>query len=227
MNRIRNKFARLFCFIFLINACFISCSIIERRISEKDVSFTRIAEARSFLYRLETHLRIITEIVQKNRVLAVQSSNGIYAEEDRNQLDLQFQKLLKEICRIRESAHFKNRALLDTENSSWPRSMSLQIDPHSSAILFALPELKPEKFGVLSCSPKDFQSTLNVKTASSANRSIGFTDHTLSILSFERSRIGALWNRLDYSERLQESLNESFWKIDSSYILQGSQKIFD
>ncbi|WP_061235488.1 hypothetical protein [Leptospira weilii] len=227
MNHIR--IARFFCFLFLINAGSISCSVVEKRVLEKEISFTRIGEARSFLERLEIHLQVITEIVQKNRVLAVQSASAaeIYADEERNQLDLQFQELLKEICRIRESAKFEKRALLDTENSSWPGSMSLQIDPHGSAILFSLPELKPEKFGVLSCSSKNFQSTLNVKTASSANRSIGFMNDFLSILSFERSRIGALWERLEYSQHLQESLNESFWKIDSSYILQESQKIFD
>ncbi|EMY15482.1 flagellin N-terminal domain protein [Leptospira weilii str. Ecochallenge] len=225
MNHIR--IARFFCFLFLINVCSISCSLIERRFSEKDLSFTRILEARSFLQRLEIHLGVITEIVQKNRVLAVQSANGIYSYEDRNQLDLQFQELLKEICRIRESAKFKKRALLDPENPSWPRNMFLQIDPHDYSILFPLPELKPEKFGILSCSSKDFQSTLNVKTAVSAGRSIGSMDYALSILSFERARIGVLWERLEYSERLQESLIESFSKTDSSYFLQETQKIFD
>ncbi|ABJ79834.1 MULTISPECIES: endoflagellar protein [Leptospira] len=224
MTRVINRFARFFCSMILINAGYISCSLMEKRVSEKDVSFTQIAEARSFLQRLETHLQVITEIVQKNRVLAIQSAHGIYADEDRNQLDLQFQELLKEICRIRESANFKKRTLLNTEHSSWPRNMSLQIDPYSSSILFPLPELKLEKFGILSCSSKDFQSTMDVKTAISANRSIGVMDYSLSILSFERTRIAVLWERLDYSEHLQELLNESFSNVDSSYLLQETQK---
>lgn len=102
--------------------------------------------------------------------------------------------------------------------------MSLQIDPYSSSILFPLPELKLEKFGILSCSSKDFQSTMDVKTAISANRSIGVMDYSLSILSFERTRVAVLWERLDYSEHLQELLNESFSNVDSSYLLQETQK---
>ncbi|WP_436835905.1 flagellin [Leptospira mayottensis] len=213
--------------MILINASYVSCSLMEKRVSEKDVSFTQIADARNFLQRLETHLQVITDIVQKNRVSAIQSAHGIYADEDRNQLDLQFQELLKEICRIRESAYFKKRTLLNTENSSWPRNMSLQIDPYSSSILFPLPELKLEKFGILSCNSNDFQSTMDVKTAISASRSIGVMDYSLSILSFERTRIAVLWERLGYSERLQESLNESFSNIDSSYLLQETQKSLD
>ncbi|WP_061249948.1 hypothetical protein [Leptospira alstonii] len=212
MNHTRNPFARFFCTLVLIYLSSVSCSLIEKRVSEKDVSFAQVAEARSFLESLETHLQIITDILEKNKALAIQSKHGIYAEEDRNQLDLQFQELLKKICRSRESAHFQKKALLDTENSSWPRSMSLQITPYSTSIPFSLPELKPEKFGVLSCSLKNFQSRLNVKTAISANRSIGFIDYTLSILSFERSRIVGLREKLEPIERLQESLYDSFYE---------------
>ncbi|AVQ11647.1 Flagellin N-terminal domain protein [Leptospira santarosai] len=179
--------------LFFLLTTYVSCNSFGKgRISKSSISFTEIAEARSFLERLEIYLQTISDLLQRNLVLAVKSSNGIYDQEDRNQLDVQFQELLKEICRIRESAHFENETLFDK-----PGNVSLQIDPHNYSILFPLPELEPENFGVSSCNSNDFKSKMSVKTALFAERSVYLTEKALSIVSWERSRITVLWDQLD------------------------------
>ncbi|EMO00268.1 flagellin N-terminal helical domain-containing protein, partial [Leptospira interrogans] len=149
---------RFFCFFILIT--YISCRSVSNQkiLSERKVFFTQIEEAQSFLHTLEIHFQIITEILQQIRVLAVTSTYKNHTQEDRNQFDIQFQELLKEICSIRERARFKNISLLDTENSSRPISVSLQINPQNSPILLPLPELQPKEFGLYTWSLKNFQS---------------------------------------------------------------------
>ncbi|EKO52511.1 flagellin [Leptospira kirschneri] len=201
---------RFFCLFLLIT--YISCSSVsnQRIHLEKKVSFTQIEEAQSFLHTLEIHFQIITEILQNIRILAVRSSHKNHIQEDRNQFDLEFQELLKEICRIRESARFRNIFLLDTENSSRPISISLQIDPQSSPILLPLPELQPEEFGLHTWSLKKFQSKMNVKTNTAAVQSIDIINNSLSKIAFERATIGASWERLSYSKRLRDSLSNIY-----------------
>lgn len=52
-------------------------------------------------------------ILQRMRELAVQSSNGTYQDEDREQLTREFTALKSEVDRIAESTHYNNIKLLD------------------------------------------------------------------------------------------------------------------
>ena len=56
----------------------------------------------------ETHA-----ILQRMRELAVQSSNGTYQDEDREQITLEFEALKSEITRIADSTHYNGIKLLD------------------------------------------------------------------------------------------------------------------
>ncbi|AAS71498.1 endoflagellar protein [Leptospira interrogans] len=201
---------RFFCFFILIT--YISCRSVsnQKTLSERKVFFTQIEEAQSFLHTLEIHFQIITEILQQIRVLAVTSTYKNHTQEDRNQFDVQFQELLKEICSIRERARFKNISLLDTENSSRPISVSLQINPQNSPILLPLPELQPKEFGLYTWNLKNFQSRMNIKTNADAVQSIDIINNSLSKIALERATIGASWERLSYSKRLRDSLSNIY-----------------
>lgn len=54
----------------------------------------------------------IHSLLQRMRELSVQSSNGTYQSEDREQLDKEYQALKEEITRIAESTHFNGIHLL-------------------------------------------------------------------------------------------------------------------
>ncbi|OCC27761.1 Flagellin N-terminal domain protein [Leptospira interrogans serovar Canicola] len=142
--------------------------------------------------------------------MAVTSTYKNHTQEDRNQFDVQFQELLKEICSIRERARFKNISLLDTENSSRPISVSLQINPQNSPILLPLPELQPKEFGLYTWNLKNFQSRMNIKTNADAVQSIDIINNSLSKIALERATIGASWERLSYSKRLRDSLSNIY-----------------
>ena len=60
----------------------------------------------SFIQTTEGYLEETTDIVQRIRELAVQSSNGIYTDEDRMQIQVEVSQLVAEVDRIASQAQF-------------------------------------------------------------------------------------------------------------------------
>ena len=56
----------------------------------------------SFIQTTEGYLQETTDIMQRIRELAVQSSNGIYSEEDRMQIQVEISALVSEVDRIKD-----------------------------------------------------------------------------------------------------------------------------
>ncbi|MGM8227541.1 flagellin [Cellvibrio sp. ARAG 10.3] len=67
----------------------------------------------SMIQTAEGALQESTNILQRMRELAVQSSNGIYNDADRNTLNAEVQQLKQELDRIAQTTSFNGRALLD------------------------------------------------------------------------------------------------------------------
>ncbi len=67
----------------------------------------------SLIQTAEGALDETTNILQRMRELAIQSANGIYADEDRTTLDAEVQQLLQELDRIAETTSFNGQKLLD------------------------------------------------------------------------------------------------------------------
>lgn len=67
----------------------------------------------SMIQTAEGALDETTNILQRMRELAVQSSNGIYSDADRSTLDAEVQQLKAEITRIAESTSFNGANILD------------------------------------------------------------------------------------------------------------------
>lgn len=66
----------------------------------------------SFIQTTEGYLQETTDIMQRIRELAVQSSNGIYSDEDRMQIQVEVSALVSEVDRIASSAQFNGMNML-------------------------------------------------------------------------------------------------------------------
>src|SRR5574344_1115308 len=66
----------------------------------------------SFIQTTEGYLTETTDIMQRIRELAVQSSNGIYTDEDRMQIQVEVSSLVSEIDRIASTAQFNGMNML-------------------------------------------------------------------------------------------------------------------
>jgi len=67
----------------------------------------------SLIQTAEGALDESTNILQRMRELAVQSSNGIYSDADRSTLDAEVQQLVSELDRIAETTSFNGQTILD------------------------------------------------------------------------------------------------------------------
>ena len=66
----------------------------------------------SFIQTTEGYLQETTNIMQRIRELAVQSSNGIYTDEDRMQIQVEVSQLVAEVDRIASQAQFNGLNML-------------------------------------------------------------------------------------------------------------------
>ena len=66
----------------------------------------------SFIQVTEGYLQETTDIMQRIRELAVQSSNGIYSDEDRMQIQVEVSQLVAEVDRIASQAQFNGMNML-------------------------------------------------------------------------------------------------------------------
>ncbi len=72
-----------------------------------------IQDAVSLIQTTEGHLREMNDVLQRMRELSVQAANGTYTNEDRAQLTVEMDQLMREVNRIHEDAKFNTIRLLD------------------------------------------------------------------------------------------------------------------
>ena len=155
----------------------------------------------SFIQTAEGYLDQTSSILQRVRVLAVQSSNGIYTQEDRQLIQVEVSALVDEIDRIASQAEFnKFKLLLGDFSRSNPKAsmwfhMGANMHQRERVYIGTMTSqglnLK-EKTGVFLAS---------LSTADSANKTIGIVDDALQKISKQRADLGAYYNRLEYASK--------------------------
>ncbi len=154
----------------------------------------------SLIQTAEGYLHQVTDIVQRMRVLAVQSSNGIYTLEDRQYIQVEISELVDEIDRIASQAEFNKMNLLLGDFS--------RINPRSSMWFHMGPNMHQRErvfiqtITALGLGVRDFVGNpIVLSTAESANRSIGVFDEAIRAISKQRADLGAYYNRLEHAAK--------------------------
>ena len=154
----------------------------------------------SLIQTTEGYLQEVTNIIQRMRVLAVQSSNGIYTQEDRQLIQVEVSELVDEVDRIASQAEFNKMNLLlgDFSRTDPKASMWFHMGPnmHQRERIF-IQTMTANSLGV-----RDFiGNPISLSTADSANRSIGVFDESIRIISKQRADLGAYYNRLEHAAK--------------------------
>lgn len=145
----------------------------------------------SLIQTAEGALDETTNILQRIRELAIQSANGIYADEDRTTLDAEVQQLLQELDRISETTSFNGQKLLDGTLGS----VELQVGAEANqTIAFSISAMNTDQLG-LGATSSDISGArtadlLNLDAAAGAPIMIGDGDvliNNQSIGSFDGS----------------------------------------
>ena len=154
----------------------------------------------SMIQTAEGYLSQVSDIVQRIRVLAIQSSNGIYSREDRQLIQVEVSQLVDEVDRISSQAEFNRFKLLQGRFSknSTTGSMWLHMGPNAN---------QRERVYIASMSARALQlrqasnEAVTISTPASANETIGKADYALGILMSQRSNLGAYQNRLEHTAK--------------------------
>jgi flagellin len=155
----------------------------------------------SFIQTTEGYLEETTDIVQRIRELAVQSSNGIYTDEDRMQIQVEVSQLVAEVDRIASQAQFNGMNMLtgrfaqSTGENSVTASMWLHIganmDQRTQVFIGTMTA------SALGLRAQGTEQILSLEDPDSANRAIGTLDEALKKVNKQRADLGAYQNRLE------------------------------
>lgn len=164
----------------------------------------------SFIQVTEGSLDQVNSILQRLRELSVQSSNGIYSNEDRKLVQLEVSQLVEEVERIGTSAEFNKVKPLDGRFSRASKNpMTLQVGANGSEKI----ELYINTMTSSSLKLKTAGNKLTLSTPNKASDSLQVLDDAISKVNRLRSDLGAYYNRLDLTLK---SLSNNYVNIVSS-----------
>jgi flagellin len=136
-----------------------------------------------------------SNMLQRMRELAVQSSNGTYSSAQRGYLNTEFSKLIEQIDNIANQTTWNDQVLLNGTSNIGINGASGQFDFQVGAtsgqtISVTIAVMTTTEFGF---------SGLSVSTASGASSAIATIGDALDDINTQRAEIGAAVNQLAYA----------------------------
>ena len=158
-----------------------------------------ISNGVSFIQSTEGYLQETTDILQRIRELAVQSSNGIYSDEDRMQIQVEGSQLVAEVDRIASQAQFNGMNILTggfASDSASGRVMQFQIganvDQNTRVFIGTMTATALGLKGA-----QGMEEGISISTPEAANMAISSVDQALLSVSKQRADLGAYQNRFE------------------------------
>ena len=155
----------------------------------------------SFIQTTEGYLQETTDIVQRIRELAVQSSNGIYSDEARMQIQVEVSSLIAEVDRIASTAQFNGMNML-TGRFARPTGENVVTASMWFHIGANMDQRTQVYIGTMSAMALGLrnvgdESIMSLGAPDDANRAIGTLDEALKKINKQRADLGAYQNRLE------------------------------
>ena len=155
----------------------------------------------SFIQKTEGYLQETTDIIQRIRELAVQSSNGIYSAEDRMQIQVEVSSLIAEVDRVASAAQFNGMNMLtgrfarptgeNTVTGSMWFHIGANMDQRTQVYIGTMSAM------ALGLRNVGDESIMTLETPDEANRAIGTLDEAIKKINKQRADLGAYQNRLE------------------------------
>ncbi|NMF03260.1 flagellin N-terminal helical domain-containing protein [Clostridium beijerinckii] len=162
--------------------------------SQDGISLTQTAEGA---------LNETESILQRMRELAVQSRNDTNVTQDRAALNDEFDALRKEIDRISSQTEFNTQKLL---NGSF--SASFQVGANTGQTISLT-------INAMDSASLSITSGTTISTAATASAAISSLDTAIKSVSTERSKLGALQNRLEHTVNNLSTSSENLTSAES------------
>jgi flagellin len=156
----------------------------------------------------------LTDVLQRIRVLAVQSANGIYANRDRFLMQIEISQLIDEIDRTASSAEFNRMKILlgDFSHKSRTGSMFFHVGAdRNQRIRVYIATVSSKALNLVN----EANKKRTISTVGGANDMLGYVDSALDKLNRQRVDLGAYYNRLENTTRAIALTYENLMAADS------------
>ncbi|MBE7440556.1 MAG: flagellin [Spirochaetales bacterium] len=154
----------------------------------------------SMIQTTEGYLQEVGDILQRVRVLAVQSSNGIYTAQDRQMIQVEVSQLIDEVDRIASQAEFNKMNLLQGDFARGSRTSSMWFHVGANQHQRERVYISTMTARALNLKKVD-NSLLTLSTAEFSNDAIGILDDALHRVNKQRADLGAYYNRLEHTAK--------------------------
>ena len=153
----------------------------------------------SFINTTEGYLQQISDVVQRIRVLAVQSANGIYSSEDRQMIQVEVSQLVDEVDRIASQAEFNRFNVLQGQfaANSAVGSMSFQMGANQN-------QRERVVIGTMTAGALGLTAgggPMTISTPQGANAALETVDNALTKILKQRADLGVYSNRLEHAAK--------------------------
>ena len=159
----------------------------------------------------ETH-----SILQRIRELAVQAATDTNASEDRTALQSEVTQLVDEIERISSTTEFNGMKLLDGSKTDIKFHVGANKD---QVIQVAFGDMGKEKLGKAvdgTVTAANSLTGIDITTREGANNALDVIDGAIKQVSTERSKYGAIQNRLEYTINNLNTTSENMTAAEST-----------
>ncbi|MBN1682654.1 flagellin [Candidatus Bathyarchaeota archaeon] len=172
----------------------------------------------SFIQTAEGYLQESSDVIQRLRELAVQSSNGIYTPEDRFQIQIEVNQLVDEVNRVASHAQFNGMNILTG------RFAEANIAGEGTTMFFHVGANMDQRevmfIGTMTATALKMQdittgSFMSLSTASKANAAIGILDEALKLINKQRADLGGYQNRFEMAKVGVDIAAENFQAAES------------
>ncbi len=154
----------------------------------------------SLIQTTEGWIQGTADILQRIRVLAIQSSNGIYTAQDRQMIQVEVSQLIDEVDRIASQAEFNKINLLQGDFARGSKSASMWF--HIGPNMHQRERVYIQTMTARSLNLKREDGTLlTLSTAEFANDAIGVLDDALHRINKQRADLGAYYNRMEHTAK--------------------------
>ena len=166
---------------------------------------TNAQDGISLIQTAEGALNETHAILQRQRELAVQASNGTYTAEDKATIKEEMDQLMEEIDRIAETTEFNKQTLLDGKLANGTATVDFQIGANATQQI----SINIESMKV------DDLSLDTVDVTADAGAAITAIDTAIESVSKQRSSLGAVQNRLEHTINNLNTSSENLTSAES------------
>ncbi len=154
----------------------------------------------SFIQTAEGALNETHSILNRMRELAVQASNGIYTDSDKQKLQEEFTQLYDEIDRIAETTQFNTKTLLSGCFANAGSGVVFQIGANAGQFISGtIANMTASGLGLAASIRSGATGIGSGSTITGIQSVLSGVDTAIDKVSAERSKLGAMQNRLEHT----------------------------